>query len=336
MIKQQNGKGMQNLVKLSVIIPVYNVAEYLEQCINSVLKQEYDKYELILVDDGSTDESGHICDKYAQQHTGIKVVHQKNQGHTAARQKGFEIAEGDYIFFMDSDDWIDPRMFSVMMKKADNTNADIIQCDYCSETKKSKVVAISPFESGFYDRQRMEREIYPRMIYDRGFYHFGIAPNLWNKFFKRYLVEKFLPVIDRNIKSGEDGIFTYSCLLQADSIFLVSGCCFYHYRSRENSMCRITDDQRLNENHILFCYYEEWLYGMEILKNQIEHYVVYQTLQAINSLIQKQKIWNIKRKYRFLQRDSLEAVSIRNVKLRDVEGKRNRLILAWLKIGWKK
>lgn len=114
--------------KLSVIIPVYNVEEYLEKCIESVLKQAYSPFEVILVDDGSSDKSSSICDQYGRADKRIKVIHQSNQGHTIARQNGFRASDGDYIIFIDSDDWIKDEMFALMMDKVLKEKADIVQC----------------------------------------------------------------------------------------------------------------------------------------------------------------------------------------------------------------
>lgn len=317
--------------KLSVIIPVYNVKEYLEKCVDSILSQNYDLFEVILVDDGSTDGSGYICDQYASKDCRIKVIHQKNQGHTAARQSGFAASSGEYLLFIDSDDWIDRKMFHSMMTRAMETDADIVQCSYRSVKDGRGRDEVPIYETGVYGYERLKAEIYPKMIYAGGFYRFGIAPNMWNKIFKRHLIEDNLPRIDRRIRSGEDGLLTFSCFLQARTVCIVPGC-YYNYRSREVSMCRITDDSRLDQNHILFEYYKKWFYENPILKEQIEHYVVYQTLQAVTGLLRKRTIRRIKKEHSFLKENSLERTSIQNVPISDVAGKKNKLILAGLKI----
>lgn len=104
--------------KFTVIIPVYNVAAYLAKCIDSVLKQEFKQYEVILIDDGSTDESGTICDKFAEQDKRIVVIHQKNKGLSAARNIGIENAKGEYILFLDSDDyWHDSSALNIIYSR---------------------------------------------------------------------------------------------------------------------------------------------------------------------------------------------------------------------------
>lgn len=112
-------------MKISIIVPIYKVEKYLDRCINSILKQSYTNLEVILVDDGSPDRCGEICDKYAQIDKRIKVIHKKNGGLSSARNAGLRIASGDYISFVDSDDWIEPNMYQILLENAINFNADI-------------------------------------------------------------------------------------------------------------------------------------------------------------------------------------------------------------------
>ncbi len=322
-------EGLNN--KLSVIIPVYNVEEYLVQCVESVLKQDYSPFELILVDDGSTDGSGKICDQYERADKRVKIIHQPNQGHTIARQNGFRASDGDYIIFIDSDDWIEDEMFAMMMDRAFKEDADIVQCGFKPVKDGMSMDAISPYEAGVYDKVRLQKVIYPSMIYNEAEQCFGVAPNMWNKIFKRALVEKYIYQIDPKIRSGEDGLLTFACFMEAQKVYNMHEC-FYCYRSREVSMCRITDDKRLDENHLLFQYYQKWFMPEKILQDSIKHYVVNQTLQAVAALMEKKNIRQIKKEYPYLKKDSLERTSIRDVSLMDVSGKKNKIILAGLKL----
>lgn len=113
---QMNNNKRQDTV-LSIIVPVYNVEKYLKTCINSLLEQKLDAYEIILVDDGSTDSSGGICDEYAKKHEKIQVIHKKNGGLSSARNTGIENAVGKYIGFVDSDDYIMPEMYKNLIEK---------------------------------------------------------------------------------------------------------------------------------------------------------------------------------------------------------------------------
>ena len=123
---------------ISAIVPAYNVEKYLERCVNSILIQTYENFEIILVDDGSKDQSVEICDKFAQEDNRIKVIHKENGGLSSARNAGMKIAEGKYIVFIDSDDDIEPNMFELMLQAAEENKADFVMTDYIRILKNNK------------------------------------------------------------------------------------------------------------------------------------------------------------------------------------------------------
>lgn len=125
---------------VSIIIPVYNTEDYLRQCIDSVLAQTYVDYELILVDDGSTDGSGAICDEYDGNYSGISVVHQQNAGLPAARKVGIAHAHGDYILFVDADDWVDANHVESLVTVAEREQAEVVVCGFVHEYPQKQVV----------------------------------------------------------------------------------------------------------------------------------------------------------------------------------------------------
>ena len=117
---------MENTGLISVIVPVYNVEKYLEECVESVLAQTYTDIEIILVDDGATDSSGQICDRYAEKDERVRVIHQENQGLSGARNTGLANAKGEYVYFLDSDDWILPEALGELYKRAGKEKADVV------------------------------------------------------------------------------------------------------------------------------------------------------------------------------------------------------------------
>ena len=139
------------MIKLSIIVPIYGVEHYLRKCVDSLLAQDYDNYEIILVDDGSTDNSGAICDEYASpsfinsltRSVVIKVIHRKNGGLSAARNSGIEIAQGDYLMFVDSDDYIEPNVLGVLVRTMEEKQLDVLRYNYRNvrivESQESKV-----------------------------------------------------------------------------------------------------------------------------------------------------------------------------------------------------
>ncbi len=120
---------MENKGLISVIIPVYNVEKYLKECVDSVLYQTYKNYEIILVDDGSTDSSPQICDEYASKYECVSVIHKENSGLSHTRNKGLSVAQGEYVYFLDSDDYIDSNAFTMLVESIENENADFVFFD---------------------------------------------------------------------------------------------------------------------------------------------------------------------------------------------------------------
>lgn len=115
--------------KISIIVPVYNVEQYLKHCINSILNQTFTEFELILVNDGSTDQSGNICEEYAKIDKRIKVIHKENEGQSSARNRGLEVAKGEYVGFVDSDDFIHEKMYELLYNNAKKNSSDVIVCE---------------------------------------------------------------------------------------------------------------------------------------------------------------------------------------------------------------
>lgn len=117
------------MIKLSIIVPIYNAQNHLKKCIESIINQTEKDIEIILIDDGSTDDSLKICNEYQRKDFRINVIHQNNSGVSIARNQGIKIAKGEYIGFVDSDDWIDLDMFKRLLEEAKKTDADIVMCD---------------------------------------------------------------------------------------------------------------------------------------------------------------------------------------------------------------
>ena len=126
-------------MKLSIIVPIYNIAPYLRKCVDSLLTQDISDYEIILIDDGSTDECPQICDEYAKQYSHIKVIHQENAGLSAARNTGIKVAQGDYILFVDSDDYLQPNTLGVLLEQMERDNLDVLRFRYQNVKESGEV-----------------------------------------------------------------------------------------------------------------------------------------------------------------------------------------------------
>lgn len=132
--------------RISVIIPVYNAEKYLPKCIESVIGQTYKNWELLLIDDGSEDSSGNMCDHYAEHDLRIRVIHNQNQGPAASRKCGIMHAKGDLVMFMDSDDWVDEKILEILYQEMQESNADIVTCTYKDIYAGGKIIVHQPFK----------------------------------------------------------------------------------------------------------------------------------------------------------------------------------------------
>lgn len=313
---------------LSVIIPVYNTEKYLSNCLDSILAQDFTDYELILVDDGSTDASSAICDRYAADYPQIHCLHQPNGGHTCARQNGLRVSRGEYITFVDSDDWIAPVMYSRMCGAAMTTRADIVHCNMTAVMPHKEELRGVPFPAGLYDKAQLEEAVYPRMIYTGIFFKFGIAPGLVNKLFRRSLLEKYLFQIPHDIIVGEDGPVTYSCMLAASSVYFCDES-YYYYRSNPGSLCHQMDAGRLAENHTMFETYERLIdfSAYPHVLRQLQYFSVYQTLLTYISIFRPLSKENANFRQTFLAECSDRYVreAFKRVPIRDITGVHNKL-----------
>lgn len=315
---------------LSIIVPVYNVEKYLSCCIDSILAQEWTDYELLLIDDGSTDGSADICDAYAAQHDFIHCFHQANGGHTCARQNGFTHSKGQYVTFVDSDDWIDPSMYQLMCGAARNTGADMVCCNYTAVTPKKEIHCTFPFAGGLYDKKLLEEQIYPQMIYytEGVFFTYGISPSLCNKLFRRELVGKNLFQVPLSIKLGEDCLISYISLLEASSVYLLEQT-LYYYRSNTTSLTHYMDDKRLLENHTLFDrilqIIDPALYPY--MEKQLDYYIVYQSLLSFPPVFRGLTASFADTRRLFIKECSYPPVqkAFQAVKIRDIKGVHNRI-----------
>lgn len=219
----------------SVVVPVYNVEKYLSQCIESVLEQTYTDFELILVDDGSPDNCGTICNEYAAKDSRIRVIHKVNRGVTSARLAGAQISISTYIVCVDGDDWIAPDYLEKLSKEATNANSDIICAGMIlaySDKQTEKAIA---FSQGCYNRAEIEEKLFPHLIQNANAEYF--PPAIWAKAIKREIYLPMQLAVDQRIKIGEDGACTIPCIYRAHSLSILPDC-LYYYRQNEASMTK--------------------------------------------------------------------------------------------------
>lgn len=200
---------------ISVIVPVYKVEKYLRRCLDSLAAQTLDDIEIIIVDDGSPDGCPAICDEYAAKDARMKVVHKENGGLLSARKAGFAALKGDYIGFVDGDDWVEPDTFLNMYKAVCEHSPDMVLSDFLCDYGDRAEPSSQCFEKGFYGRERLEKEIFPRMLFDGRFYSFGVNPNCWSKLVRRELIEKiFCPSMSASEWARTQRSYIRACLIR--------------------------------------------------------------------------------------------------------------------------
>ncbi|MBQ2116841.1 MAG: glycosyltransferase family 2 protein [Lachnospiraceae bacterium] len=216
--------------KISIIVPVYNVDKYLEVCIDSIINQTYKNIEIILVDDGSTDKSGRICDEYAKKDDRICVIHQVNQGLSKARNIGFSASTGVYIAFVDSDDFISPVYIETLYKIILRYNADISVCEYTQEQNDIDTKYLPDNNKEYKkDAVTMLRQWHGKLK--------QIETVAWNKLYKREILESMSPEIFPTGKTHED-VYTSHLFVEKASGIAITNRKLYYYRKRDNSISR--------------------------------------------------------------------------------------------------
>lgn len=222
---------MKELV--SIVVPIYNIDLYLKQCLDSILAQTYNNLEIILVDDGSVDESGIICDEYARVDDRIVVVHKQNGGLVSARKAGLDAAKGKYISFVDGDDWVDNQMYEALLESAIKTDADFIESGYYHEKRRGKRVDYITSDTIFEMTDHIRNEIIDKWMTSPE--SCVIRNALWCKLFKADFIRKTYKDVPNNMIIGEDCI-TFPFLIKYAKRITCVGRQFYHYRDRGNSL----------------------------------------------------------------------------------------------------
>ncbi len=275
---------------LSIIVPIYNVAPFLNKCIDSILSQSFSDFELILVDDGSTDGSGGICDGYAKTDNRITVIHKENNGVVSARKAGLKAASGVYVGYVDGDDWIDRDMYRYMIDNAVTYNCDLVMCDVEHEaySKKEYNNISAALETGYYSRQELEEKLFPIMMYSGTFYSFGIYPVIWNKLFRRELLIKHQFAVYDNIRSGEDAACVYPYFLEINSMYFMKYQYLYHYRHSEVQMTATYDSASFERFKSLYKFFNSSNLAESEYSRQLCYYYSYCAKILISSELRKE------------------------------------------------
>lgn len=234
--------------KISLIIPVYNTAKYLERCLESAVAQTYRNIEIICIDDGSTDGSGTIVDVFAERDGRVIAIHQENKGESNARNSGLKIASGDYIGFMDCDDWIEPDMYESLVAALEAENADMAIAGFYREFEETGKTRITVQNEKSVEPAAFNGKMLLRYLYERDSYR--TFAYIWDKLYKREVIyngKEGSILFDESIKLGGDVLYLAQCALNTSRAVYVDRT-FYHYLQRADSGCHMPDLDRRQDN----------------------------------------------------------------------------------------
>ena len=198
--------------KVSIIIPAYNAEKVLARCLDSVLAQTFTDFELLVMDDGSKDGTAALCDAYAAKDARVRVVHKQNSGVSDTRNQALNLATGEYLQFLDADDWITPEATALYVHAAEENRADLVISDFYRVVDGWTARKGSIDEEGVLSRE----EFAACMAKSPADYYYGV---IWNKFYRRELVEKYKLRMDEKLRWCEDFIFNLEYILHTERIF---------------------------------------------------------------------------------------------------------------------
>jgi len=233
---------------VSIIVPVYNAEKFLNRCIESILRQSYKNIEVILINDGSTDKSGEICDYYSSKDKRVKVIHQKNSGPSVARNKGIDIAKGKYIQFVDSDDYIEYNMTELLVNEMKN-NVDLVLCGYRKIYKDSKGKLIIK-NNNAYKKTNISKDEFLD-IFGKLFKNYYIS-YIWNKLYVTDIIKKNNIYFDSKIGWGEDFIFNFSYLNYCNKFSIIDDLLYNYIQYNYNSITSNFNEESYNNQNYMY------------------------------------------------------------------------------------
>lgn len=288
---KENNVSAHSVPEVSVIIPAYNVENYIEECILSILNASPDCIEIIAVNDGSTDNTLDVLEKLRNKYENVKVINQSNKGVTGARIAGIKEATGKYIGFVDGDDYIKSGMYKYLYDIAEEKNVDVVlNQQFYKKNNDDISVQGGGLTEGLYTTEDKSIEYLYRNLwnYKTGL---GILPDLWCNLYKREYAKAIMCSMPYEVSFGEDEMFIFSLVATVDSIYLVN-CPYYVYRMREGSVCNSINEYFLKDINIKYLYLKSIFEKMN-LSAEMQKQLDYKTVHEVCS-------------FRFLQNGGME------------------------------
>ena len=290
--------GMEKQAKISVIVPVYNASDYIEKCVESISTQSVKELQIILVDDGSTDNSLEICKRLEKMDERIFLIHQENSGASAARNEGMRYAKAEWVMFVDSDDWLEKGALETLYKETSHADSDIVMGmivnnysfsdqDAASMKKKVYQYDMNKYRVAFWGGCTIEPQVFAS-VFPEKMKHLPFLGSPCAKIYRRSLLEETKAAFLKNIHYGEDTIFNMEVLKKARSVFYVSAP-VYHYRMRAGSLStgRIEDKYQQYMDYVRES--ENCIRRLNI--PQSEEFLTYRSLDLV------QMIWELSEMY---------------------------------------
>ena len=263
--------------QLSVVVTVYNLERYIEKCIDSLLLQDYKYMEIVIVDDGSTDNTSEICDKYEKKYNNIRVVHKCNEGVVKALATGIDYSEGLYITFVDGDDWVQHNCYGSLMKLLLDNDLDIITYGAIRyRNENDYYYTYDSFKEGIYEGTDLN-DIKSNMIWDKTKQGFQIDPSLCMKIFRKDIIETCVKnVLNIKIHYAQDVIITYPAIKEAEKLGIIHDAYYFH-RRREIGVqpAYLMDSQYYYKLYLVYKYLSEIFKFDKNILQQIEAFYQY-------------------------------------------------------------
>lgn len=318
--------------KYSIIIPVYNCQSYISRCIESIINQKHKSYEIILINDGSSDNSGTICDEYAKKNKQIKVIHKKNEGVSAARNDGLKQVNGKYICFLDSDDYIDKDFFATADRIIDkNKEVELINFGFYSEVENSNYEILSSdtitYKEKYYNSQLKLKKDFVNLWDNTMLY------NIWNKVYSAKIIEEN-KITFPNYNWGEDVEFNRIYLSKINNMYN-SKKCFYHYiRERKGAATKSYKPEFFDIRKKEFTEFNEYFEKWGIQKKDYYEYSCRRYIERVLGCIENVYCSNLKFKdrYKEIKKIILDPITRETLKYAQPKSKKIKIMLIPIKL----
>lgn len=322
---------MENIIKISVIVPIYNSEKYLKRCINSIINQSIKEIEMILINDGSNDNSFKIIEEYCELDNRIRKINKKNTGMSDTRNLGIKESKGEYVIFIDSDDWIDENMLFEMYRKAKHYNSEYIRCGYIKEFQNKKIEAPLIYDS----EKHLKKEQFKEKIYLEFINNYNLNSACLGLVKRSVLIDNDI-FFTSEYKYGEDYLFNMKLFTNLnDLVFLPNY--YYHYFYNNNSATTNLEMNNIKEKIIsankvyskLYKYIKKW--DMEEYNIKVDNRIKIETFLCMKNLFYFDKIIKYKEKIFVLQEIS-KHINLKTIK---IDNKKDILLKFYINKNYK-